>query len=82
MAHISKRNRRREKELQNALHNRLELVEQGFTRRDLMRMGLMTSAGVLIPQLGLTHVEGQWSGGGSCYGGGCNVGCSPQPARV
>jgi FtsP/CotA-like multicopper oxidase with cupredoxin domain len=82
MAHISKRNRRREKELQNALHNRLELVEQGFTRRDLMRMGLMTSAGVLIPQLGLTHVEGQWNGGSSCYGGGCNVGCSPQPAHV
>ena len=56
MAHISKRNRRRERELQQSLHNRLELVEQGFTRRDLMRMGLMTSAGVLIPKLGLTHV--------------------------
>jgi FtsP/CotA-like multicopper oxidase with cupredoxin domain len=92
MAHFSKRNRRREKEEQQALNNRLELVKEGFTRRDLIRMGLMTSAGVLIPKSGLTHAQtaqssSSWGGGGSygdhnsCYGG-CNVGCSPQPAQV
>src|SRR5438045_2557187 len=82
MAYISKRNRRRVREVQQALNNRLELVKEGFTRRDLMKMGLMTGAGVLIPKLGLTHIEAQWHNGGSCYGGGCNVGCSPQPAQV
>ncbi len=90
MAHFSKRNRRREREEQQALNNRLELVKEGFTRRDLIRMGLMTGAGVLIPKGGLTHAQnysGSWGGGGSygdhnsCYGG-CNVGCSPQPAKV
>src|ERR1044071_5481375 len=90
MAHFSKRNRRREREEQQALNNRLELVKEGFTRRDLIRMGLMTSAGVLIPKAGLTHAQtrsSSWGGGGSygdhssCYGG-CNVGCSPQPAQV
>ena len=85
MAFISKRNRRREKEEHQALNNRLELVKAGFRRRDLMKMGLMTGAGVLIPKLGLTHVQGQTlssSFSSGCYGGGCNVGCSPQPARV
>ena len=87
MAYISKRNRRREKEEQQALNNRLELVKAGFTRRDLIRMGLMTGTGVLIPKLGLTHVQGQttsssFSRGSGCFGGGCNIGCSPQPARV
>ncbi|MBV9924058.1 MAG: multicopper oxidase domain-containing protein [Acidobacteria bacterium] len=91
MAHFSKRNRRREREEQQALNNRLELVKEGFTRRDLIRMGLMTSAGVLIPKSGLTHAQtaqssswgggGSYGGGSSCYGG-CNVGCSPQPAQV
>ena len=47
MVFISKRNRRREREVQQALNNRLELVKEGFTRRDVMKMGLMTSAGVL-----------------------------------
>src|SRR2546423_14921298 len=90
MAHFSKRNRRREREEQQALNNRLELVKEGFTRRDLIRMGLMTSAGVLIPKSGLTHAQtaqsSSWGGGGSygdhnsCYGG-CNVGGSPQPPQ-
>jgi hypothetical protein len=82
MAFISKRNRRREREIQQALNNRLELVKEGFTRRDLIKMGLMTSAGVLIAKGGLTHA--QWGGhnGSSCYGNNCNVGCSPKPAQV
>ena len=75
MAFISKRNKRREREIQRALNNRLELVKEGFTRRDLIKMGLMTSAGVLIAKGGLTHA--QWGGhnGSSCYGNNCNVGC-------
>lgn len=86
MAHFSKRNRRKEREVQQALNNRLELVKEGFTRRDLMKMGLMTGAGVLIPKIGLTHVYGQdlaaplsadYSRGSSC-----DVGNSPQPAQV
>ena len=92
MAHFSKRNRRKEKEVQQALDNRLELVKEGFSRRDLIRMGLMTGAGVLIPKMGLTHAYGQdplaplsadsFSRGSGCYSGNCDVGCSPQPAQI
>src|SRR5258706_10527184 len=80
MAFISKRNRRREREAQQALGNRLELVKEGSTRRDLIKMGLMTAAGVLIPKGGLTQAQVASSsyGGGGCYNG-CDVGCSPQP---
>src|ERR1043166_4900304 len=85
MAYVSKQNRRREKEEQNALNNRLELVKEGFTRRDLIRMGLMTTAGVLIPKAGLPHAQvasSSYGGGSNCYGNNCDVGCSPQPAQV
>ncbi|HEU5238871.1 MAG TPA: multicopper oxidase domain-containing protein [Pyrinomonadaceae bacterium] len=84
MAYISKRNRRRERELQQALNNRLELVKEGFTRRDLMKMGLMTGAGVLIPKIGLTHVYGQdLTQLSSDYSrSNCDLGNSPQPAQV
>src|ERR1043166_1482299 len=76
MAYISKRNRRRERETQKALNNRLELVKEGFTRRDLIKMGLMTSAGVLIAKGGLTHA--QW--GGHSGRPGPAVGCiDPMP---
>src|SRR5258706_9599269 len=80
MPYISKRNRRREKEVQQALNNRLELVKEGFTRRDLIKMGLMSTAGILIPKGGLTHAQVASSsyGGGSCYNG-LHVGCSPHP---
>lgn len=66
------------REIQNALKNRLELVKAGFTRRDLMKMGLMTGAGILIPKVGLTHARGQLSFSRS----NCQLGSSPQPARV
>src|SRR5712691_9244307 len=86
MVFISKRNRRREREVQQALNNRLELVKEGFTRRDLMKMGLMTGAGVLIPKLGLTHAYGQDPlaplSSTSFSRSGCDVGNSPQPAQV
>ena len=82
MPYISKRNRRKEREVQQALNNRLELVKERFTRRDLMKMGLMTTAGVLIPKSGLTHAQVVSNyGGGGCYNG-CDVGCSPQPNAV
>ena len=67
------------KAMQNALKNRLELVKAGFTRRDLMKMGLMTGAGVLLAKGGLTHAQTASSSfSRGCFGG-CNVGCSPQP---
>ena len=54
MAYISKRNRKKEKEKQTAADNRAELIAAGFKRRDLLKMGLLTSAGMLIPQKGLS----------------------------
>ena len=48
MAYISKRNRKKEKEKQTAADNRRELIAAGFKRRDLLKMGLLTSAGMLI----------------------------------
>ena len=78
MAYISKRNRRREREKQQALNNRLELVKEGFTRRDLMKMGLMSGAGVLVPKVGLTHTSLAQYHSRS----GCDLGNSPMPAQV
>src|SRR5262245_35135628 len=54
MAYISKRNRRKEKDRQTAANNRYELIAAGFKRRDLLKMGLLTSAGMLIPKKGLS----------------------------
>jgi len=54
MAYISKRNKRKEKERQIAAHNRRELIAAGFKRRDLLKMGLLTRAGMLIPKKGLS----------------------------
>ncbi|HJP94641.1 MAG TPA: multicopper oxidase domain-containing protein [Pyrinomonadaceae bacterium] len=81
MAYISKRNRRREKERQQALNNRLELVKEGFTRRQLMKMGLMTGAGVLIAKSGLTHAQ-TTSSFDYRNRSNCDLGNSPQPANV
>jgi FtsP/CotA-like multicopper oxidase with cupredoxin domain len=73
------------RDIQNALKNRLELVTAGFTRRDLMKMGIMTGAGVLIPKVGLTHAFGQdplTPLSSSFSRSNCAVGNSPQPAQV
>lgn len=51
MAKISKA---KQKQKQNARKNRLEIIQAGLTRRDLMRMGLLTAAGFLIPKKGLS----------------------------
>lgn len=53
-----------------ARKNRREIVESGVTRRDLLRMGLLTSGGTLIAQPGLSAQE-------SCDAGACELGCSP-----
>src|SRR3989442_5994208 len=42
----------REKRRSNAAKNRRELIAAGFTRRDLVKMGLVTSGGGLIPKRG------------------------------
>ena len=69
MANISKRNRRREKEIQAASRNRREIIAARLSRRDLMKMGLLTSAGFLIPKNGLSARAPQFGGGG--FGGNC-----------
>ena len=54
MANISRRNRRRERDREIAAKNRRELIAAGFTRRDLVKMGLLTAAGLLVPTKGLS----------------------------
>src|SRR6058998_3530491 len=44
----------REKRAWNAAKNRRELIEARFTRRDLVKMGLLTSAGYLVSKDGLS----------------------------
>lgn len=47
--------RRRYKEMQNAAKNRRELIAAGLTsRRDLMKMGLLTAGGMLVAKSGLS----------------------------
>ncbi|HEV2705839.1 MAG TPA: multicopper oxidase domain-containing protein [Pyrinomonadaceae bacterium] len=54
MAFISKRNRKRERDRQIAAKNRRELVAAHLDRRELLKMGLLTSAGLLVPKVGLS----------------------------
>jgi FtsP/CotA-like multicopper oxidase with cupredoxin domain len=51
MAKISKT---RKKEQRNARKNRQEIAAAGLSRRELFKMGLITSAGFLIPKKGLS----------------------------
>jgi FtsP/CotA-like multicopper oxidase with cupredoxin domain len=69
MANISKTNRKRDKEILDAAKNRRELIAAQLSRRDLMRLGLLTSAGFLIPKNGLSARAPQFGGGS--FGGGC-----------
>jgi len=46
--------RARWKEMENAAKNRRELIAAGFNRRDLFKMGLLTSAGYLVAKRGLS----------------------------
>src|SRR5512145_869918 len=67
MANISKRNRRLEKEIRDAAKNRREIIAARLSRRDLVKMGLLTSAGFLVPKKGLS-ARAQFGGGGGCFG--------------
>jgi len=44
----------KEKETWNAVDNRCELIDSKFSRRDLIRMGLLTSTGYLVVKGGLS----------------------------
>ena len=63
--------RARWKEMYNAFQNRQELIKAGLTsRRDMLRMGLLTSAGMLAAKSGLSS----WGGGDCRYGSsGCGT---------
>jgi FtsP/CotA-like multicopper oxidase with cupredoxin domain len=53
-----------------ARKNRQEIVRAGVTRRELIRLGLLTSSGSLISKGGLSAQT-------SCVPGACQLGCSP-----
>lgn len=44
----------RKKEIQDAARNRREIIAAQLTRRDMVKMGLLTSAGMLVPVKGLS----------------------------
>jgi FtsP/CotA-like multicopper oxidase with cupredoxin domain len=54
MTYVSRVNRRLHKLRRDEAANRRELAAAGLSRRDLMRMGLLTGAGLLIPKQGLS----------------------------
>lgn len=54
MAYISKINRKRKREAIAAQKNRREIIAAQLNRRDMMKLGLLTSAGYLIPVKGLS----------------------------
>src|SRR5262245_52364785 len=56
-----------------ALRNRQEIIKAGLTRRDLWKMGLLTSGGYLVAKSGLSA----WASDG-CDGSECRLGCSPR----
>lgn len=72
--------RARWKAMYDAFKNRQELIKAGFTRRELMKMGLLTSGGMLVAKLGLSTRAFAYSwGSGNCYSGtsGCGNCASP-----
>ncbi|HKY04828.1 MAG TPA: hypothetical protein VJQ56_08060, partial [Blastocatellia bacterium] len=54
MANISKRDISKEKEVEAAAKNRYEIIKARLSRRDMIKAGLLTSAGLLIPKRGLS----------------------------
>ncbi|HST20863.1 MAG TPA: hypothetical protein VLR90_07090, partial [Blastocatellia bacterium] len=54
MANISKIDKKAEKEKQRAASERREIVKAGLSRRDMIKLGLLTSAGLFIPKNGLS----------------------------
>src|SRR5438128_960179 len=55
-----------------ARRNRQEIIKAGLNRRELFKMGLLTSGGYLVAKSGLSA----WASGG-CDAGECQLGCSP-----
>ena len=55
-----------------ALRNRQEILRSGLGRRELFKMGILSSAGYLVAKSGLSA----WGSGG-CNEGECELGCSP-----
>ena len=47
---MSKLWKARQKEIEAATRNRRELIAAKLSRRELMKMGLITSAGLLVPK--------------------------------
>src|SRR5689334_12373035 len=45
---------RKQRLVETARRNRVELVDAGLTRRDLIQLGLLTGAGYLVAKLGLS----------------------------
>ena len=80
MANISKIDRRAEKEKQQAAKNRREIIAAGLSRREMLRLGLLTSAGLLVPMSGLS-VRARTSAGRSFYDSGSGSGPSSPPTR-
>src|ERR1043166_8827722 len=66
--------RARWREMYQAFQNRQELIKAGLTsRRDLMKLGLLTAGGLLIPKRGLS-----WGDNNCRYGStGCGNCASP-----
>ncbi len=83
MANISKRNRRREREIQNASKNRREIIAARLSRRDLIKAGLLTSAGYLIHKKGLSARAqfGVVAGANVIADGGTVRGMAPRSVR-
>jgi len=54
-----------------ARRNRQEIIKAGLSRRELFRMGLLTSGGYLVAKRGLSA----WAS--ECDPGECQLGCSP-----
>ena len=81
MANISKRNRKLEKENYEAQKNRREIIAAQLSRREMMKMGLLTGAGVLVAQKGLSararNSAGHFISGGG--GGGVLPNTPPSP---
>ncbi len=54
MRKVPKLDKTRERDARIAAKNRRELIAAGLKRRDLMKMGLLTAAGMLMPIKGLS----------------------------
>src|SRR5262245_48996717 len=64
--------RRVSKRWLKAMRNRQEIARAGLSRRQLFKMGLLTSGGYLVAKSGLSA----WASDG-CDSGDCRPGCSP-----